>query len=247
MSALVSEIVRRRILLTRAEEDSAAWAAEIEARGAAPVVLPCIECRDVDTPELRARLAAELPRARWLAFTSRRGVAAFARLQDGPPPAALKLAAVGPATAEAATAAFGRVDLLGPGGTASSLADALAAALDAGDRVLAALAENAGPALERTLASAGHSCTRLAVYRTLPVPEQRPRRAVSSLGVDAVFLASPSAVTGFVNRVWLDTTAEVFTIGPSTTEAARAAGLEVTGEASRPGLQGLLEAMRCAT
>ena len=85
------------------------------------------------------------------------------------------------------------------------------------------------------------------MYRTLPVPEQRPRQAVSSLGVDAVFLASPSAVTGFVNRVWLDTTAEVFTIGPSTTEAAQAAGLEVTGEAARPGLQGLLEAMRCAT
>jgi len=67
------------------------------------------------------------------------------------------------------------------------------------------------------------------------------------LGADDVLLASPSAVAGFVNQVRLDRTPGIFTIGPSTTEAARAAGLDVTGEASRPGLRGLLEAMRCAT
>ena len=236
----------RRILLTRAEEDCSAWAAELESLGAAAVVFPCIECEDVDTPELRIRLAAELPRARWLAFTSQRGVAAFAKLRGDPLPPALRVAAVGPATAEAARAAFGRADLVSPGGTAASLAGALGTALGTGDRVLAAVAENAGVALEHTLRCAGHTCTRLDVYRTRPAPERPPRRPVSSLGADAVFLASPSAVTGFVNRVWLDTAPEVFTIGPSTTEAARAAGLEVTGEAPRPGLQGLLEAMRCA-
>ena len=84
------------------------------------------------------------------------------------------------------------------------------------------------------------------MYRTRPAPEQRPRQALSALGADCVFLASPSAVTGFVHRVRLDTAPEVFTIGPSTTEAARAAGLEVAAEAPRPGLQGVLEAMRCA-
>ena len=242
----------RRILLTRAEEDCAAWAAELEARGAAPVVFPCIECEDVGTPALRARLDAELPHARWIAFTSRRGVAAFARRRPGPLPVRLGVAAVGPATAEAARAAFGRVELVGPGGGAAALADALAGGLEAGDRVIAAVAENAGPALERTLAAAGHVCVRLDVYRTRPAPAQRPRRAFSSLGADAVFLASPSAVAGFARRVWLDTTPELFTIGPATTEAARAAGIGVTAEAARPELAGLLEAMqseakRCAT
>ena len=248
----------RRILLTREREDCAAWAAELESLGALPVLFPCIECREIDTPELRERLAAELPRARWLAFTSRRGVAAFARLHGragvqssasaSASPSPVRIAAVGPVTARAAAQALGRADLDGgPGGTAASLGEALAPLLAPRDRVLIAVAENAGRALEAAIASAGGQCTRLDVYRTVPTPPGAPKAASSALGADNVFLASPSAVTGFVNRVRLDTTPGIFTIGPSTTAAARAAGLEVTGEAARPGLGGLVEAMRCAS
>ena len=285
----MSSLAGRRVLLTREEEDCAAWAAEIEGLGAVPVTFPCIECRDIDTPELRARLARELSRARWVAFTSRRGVAAFARLRGGTGrdtgrdpgqgpggdsgrvtgrrpgpipgpgtgpgalPDGLRVAAVGPATARAAAAAFGRVDLAGAAGeaggagTAASLADALAPRLGPCDRVLAVVAENAGRAFEETIRSAGRACLRLDVYRTRPAPARPCKRAASALGADIVLLASPSAVTGFVNQVRLDTAPGIFTIGPSTTEAACAAGLEVTGEAPRPGLGGLLEAMRCAT
>ena len=273
----VTPLAGRRILLTRDEEDCAAWAAEIEDLGAVPVVFPCIACRDIDTPELRTRLAAELPRARWLAFTSRRGAASFARLRGGRPrgatpgrergsapgaalgaapgaappdalPDGVRVAAVGPATAGAAAAALGRVDLAGgPSGTARSLAEALVPRLGTGDRVLLAVAENAGSVFEETIRASGRACTRLDVYRTLPVSERTPRQAVSTLGADDVLLASPSAVAGFVNQVRLDRAPGIFTIGPSTTEAARAAGLDVTAEAPRPGLRGLLEAMRCAT
>lgn len=269
----VTPLAGRRILLTRDEEDCAAWAAEIEGFGAVPLVFPCIVCRDIDTPELRTRLAAELPRAQWLAFTSRRGAASFARLRgerarggapggvlggapsaaaDAAPPDVLpdgvRVAAVGPATARAAAAAFGRTDLAGgPSGTARSLAEALVPRLRIGDRVLLAVAGNAGPAFEETIRAAGHVCHRFDVYRTLPVPERAPRRAASTLRADDVLLASPSAVTGFVNQVRLDRAPGIFTIGPSTTEAARAAGLEVTAEALRPDLRGLLEAMRCVT
>ena len=279
----MSSLAGRRVLLTREEEDCAAWAAEIEGLGAVPVIFPCIECRDIDTPELRARLTRELSRARWVAFTSRRGVAAFARLRggsgrdterdpgrvpgqgqrpgSGPGPGTgpdalpdgLRVAAVGPATARAAAAAFGRVDLAGAAaeaggaGTAASLADALAPRLGPCDRVLAVVAENAGRTFEEAIRSAGRACFRLDVYRTRPAPERPCKRAASALGADVVLLASPSAVTGFVNQVRLDSAPGIFTIGPSTTEAACAAGLEVTGEAPRPGLGGLLEAMRCAT
>ena len=155
---------------------------------------------------------------------------------------------VGPATARAAAQALGRADLDGgPGGTAASLGETLAPLLAPRDRVLIAVAENAGRTLEAAIASAGGECTRLDVYRTVPTPPGAPKAASSALGADNVFLASPSAVTGFVNRVRLDTTPGIFTIGPSTTAAARAAGLEVTGEAARPGLGGLVEAMRCAS
>ena len=175
------------------------------------------------------------------------------------------MAAVGPATARAAVGAFGRVDLAGaagspggPGGpgsfdtadraeTAAALAEALAPRLGPRDRVLLAAAENAGDAFEEVIRAAGRACVRLDVYRTLPVPEPPRKRAASALGADAVLLASPSAVTGFMNQVRLDRAPGIFTIGPTTTEAARAAGLEAAGEARCPSLRGLLEAMRCAT
>jgi uroporphyrinogen-III synthase len=66
---------------------------------------------------------------------------------------------------------------------------------------------------------------------------------MSTLGADNVLLASPSAVTGFVNQVDIDIPINVFSIGPSTSAAARAQGLAVTAEASLPSLTGILEAM----
>ena len=253
-SCPAGELAGRRILLTRERGDCVAWGSELERRGAVPVILPCIERRDADTPELRARLAAELPRAHWLAFTSRRGVTAFAGLRGGgagpePLPEGIRIAAVGPATARAAVEAFGRrADLFGGSdGTAASLAEALVPRLGPRDRVLLAVARNAGRAFERAVASAGRTCVRLDVYRTVPRPALARKHASSALGADNVFLASPSAVAGFVNQVRLDAAPGIFTIGPATTGAARAAGLEVTGEAPRASLDGLLEAMRCAS
>src|SRR5690606_37173508 len=112
----------RRILLTRSAEDSAAWAAELERLGAVPVVLPCITTEPIDTPELRAALAAAVAAADWLVVTSRRGAAAAAELLGAAPrPATLRVAAVGQATGEVAAERLGRVDAVGTG-TAAELA-----------------------------------------------------------------------------------------------------------------------------
>jgi uroporphyrinogen-III synthase len=54
-------------------------------------------------------------------------------------------------------------------------------------------------------------------------------------------------VTGFVNQVAVDISADIFTIGPSTTAAAQAAGLDVAAQAEYPSLEGLMEAMICAS
>jgi uroporphyrinogen-III synthase len=78
----------------------------------------------------------------------------------------------------------------------------------------------------------------------VPAPENAPRRPLSTLQVDNVVLASPSAVTGFVHLVEVDVAAKVYTIGPSTTAAARRAGLAVTAEAREPSFEGILEAMQ---
>ncbi len=178
-------------------------------------------------------------------FTSRRGVEAFVALEPPALPAQCRVAVVGAATAEATKADLGRVDVIGSG-TAAALGATLT---DLGElmlhpRVLLAVAENADATLERTLEAAGATCTRLDVYRTVPAPPAEPRRPLSSLGVDNVVLASPSAVTGFVHQVDIDAPVSFYTIGPSTTAAARQAGLPVTAEAREPSFEGILEAMQ---
>ena len=114
-------------------------------------------------------------------------------------------------------------------------------------RVLLALAENAGDTLERALTVAGARCTRFDVYRTIPAPKAAERRAMSTLGADNVIFASPTAVHGFLQQVAVDVPIKVFSIGPSTSAAVRAAGLRVTAEAREPNLDGILECMQWQT
>jgi uroporphyrinogen-III synthase len=246
MPSAESSLVGRRVLLTRSADDCEEWAAELERRGARPLLLPCIRCEPLDSPELRASLADAAARADWLVLTSRRGVEAFAVLHPEGLPERCRIAVVGSATEAAARKLLGRADLVGRGGTAAGLAATLVmdGELAARPEVLIAVAANAGDALERTLASAGARCTRLNVYRTVPAAATAHKRALSSLGADNVVLASPSAVTGFVQQVEIDADVAIYTIGPSTTKAARALGLDVTAEAREPSLEGLLEAMQ---
>lgn len=257
----MSRVAGRRILLTRSEEDAALWAEALERRGAAAVSLPCIGSEPIVGDTLGAALRNAVSRAAWLVFTSRRGVEAFVRLAgtEVQVPDAVQIAAVGPATAEAVHRAFGRVDLVGERGTAESLADALIAA-GAGDNaadgarshsdtrdtrppsVVLALAENAREVLEQRLRAAGADVQRFNVYRTVPAPSRTPKTRLSALGVDAVWLASPSAVTGLLNQIDIDGSAALVAIGPSTAAAIRARGLAVAAEAREPSFEGLLEA-----
>ena len=251
----------QRVLVTRAAEDCAAWASRLADAGAVPLMLPCIECHPIREPNVRARLAEALPKTDWLVLTSRRGAEAVRQLiatvewspADMEAMAAIRIAAVGPATEAAAASLPGHVELVAPSGTARSLAEALAVRLYthtadgpryARPRCLIAVAENAGNVLEETLEHAGGDCLRLNVYRTTPTAPTTRKQTLSELGADKILLASPSAVTGLMNRLELDAATEILSIGPSTTRAAHAAGLTVTAEAARPSLEGLMEAMQ---
>jgi len=243
----MSALAGKTVLLTRAVDDNAAWAERLAHAGAIPVVLPCIATETIADAATRAALAAALTAADWLVFTSRRGVEAFAALTAEPLDTTVRIAVVGPATAAAATQLLGRVDLTSEAATAAALAHTLAERVARGTRVVLAVAENAGDVFEHTLAPTGAVLTRIDVYRTVPQAPAETKRALSSLGADNVLLASPSAVTGFLNQVDVDCDAAVFTIGPTTTAAARAAGLRVAAQATMPSLDGLMEAMTCAS
>lgn len=250
-----SRLAGRRILLTRSEEDSAAWARELERIGAVPVTLPCIDAEPIGDAAFGRELRDAARAADWLVFTSRRGVDAFVRLAgsdalrqvDARESGAVRgprIAVVGPATAKAATRLLGRVDLVAEHGTAESLAESMISARVSGARVVLALAENARDVLETRLRAAGAECRRFDVYRTVPAAPETPKLALSTFRVDAVWLASPSAVEGFANRVDVDSGVPLVAIGPSTAAAIRERGLVVAAEASTPSFEGLLEATR---
>lgn len=242
----------RTILLTRSEEDARDWRVELEARGGRAVVLPCLAAEAVDDPATRQGLRAALAQAAYFVLTSKNGVHAAAGLLEGVPVTA-PIAAVGPATAAAAGAVFGHVDLVAPDGNAASLGRALlatgtwgSAAARPGDPprpVVVAAADRAGHDLEDVLVPHGIPVVRIAVYRTVPAAARPAKVDLAALGIDAVFLASPSAVEGLLNQATVPPHLPVISIGPTTSAAVRRAGLNLAGEAARPGLDGLLEAL----
>lgn len=234
----MSAVEGLRVLVTRTREDNAEWARRLSALGAEVVELACIETEAVPAQN---ELARALPDADWVAFTSRRGVDAFADALESSrlAHARVRVACVGEATAARARERLGSCDFVAKGGTARALGDELSAAQPRA-RALLALAEDARSELQETLEAAGWRVDRVAVYRTMGAAARSPKLAPK---VELALLASPSAVNGLRALAELPATARVVTIGPTTTAAARAAGYEVHAEARSRDLQGMLDAL----
>ena len=238
-------IAGRRILITRASEDALGWADRLAALGALPVVLPCLISVPVDDSGTREVLPTALRDATWLVVSSPRGASMLAQLAANLP-ARVRVAAVGPATARAAAAHLGRVDLVATSTTSAGLGRELAAliraeASGANTFVVIASAEGGRDDAERILTESGSSVTRVNVYRTIPAPPASVKRDLGTEGIDAVLLASPSAVTGLLNCSRVPPDARIVTIGATTSAAAEAAGLRVAAEARRPNLDSMIE------
>ncbi len=243
-----ASIAGRRILVTRAREDSEAWAKRLAGLGAFPVVFPCLVTEPVDDGATSETLGRALSEAGWLLVPSPRAAACVARLLGGPPPPHVRIAAVGPATAHACESVLDRVDLVAPGTTSASLGAEVGARLaatadPAGAGVVIAGALGGRDEAEEVLRSQGVSVIRVNVYRTLPAPSVERREDLTTVGIDDVLLASPSAVRGLLNTALVPPSARVITIGPTTSSAATAAGLRVFAESRTPTLEGMIEVL----
>lgn len=239
----------RKVLVTRAREDADRWANRLSQLGAVPVVFPCLKFEVINDPSLGRALRHALREARWLALTSARGADAASALLDGRLPDHVRVAAVGPTTARAVIRGLGRIDLVAKSASSAGLGGELAAIVQ-GDTatgpkgVVVTGAIGGREEAEIVLRAAGVAVTRLDLYRTIPVPPATPKRDLGADGIQDVLLASPSAVVGLMNAALLPVGARVITIGPTTTAAARAAGVTVDAEARQPSLEGMLEVMQ---
>ncbi len=238
----------RGVLLCRPAEQAAPLADALVALGARVVVLPLIEVAWTPLEARRAGLE-RLAAASWLVVTSVNGAAsladALARTGVGPP-AGLAVAAVGPATARALTAAGMRVRAGAGAGSAAALAEELLPHASGG-RFLLWQGNLAAPLLAERLRAAGAEVATVVGYRTVEteVDVSPVRQDIEAGAIDAVIFASPSQVRAAVGRLGTRALGRlaVVAMGPSTARAVLAAGLRVDAQAEAPRVDALAAAV----
>src|SRR5262249_33229398 len=118
-----------------------------------------------------------------------------------------------------------------------------------GERVLLARAEQGRDVLPDGLAARGYAVDMLPVYRTVRAqPEPDVVARVVEGRVDAITFTSSSTVTNLCDapRALPSPQPLVVTIGPVTSETARARGLRVDAEADPHTVDGLIDALVAA-
>lgn len=208
------------MIVTRPRAQAEPLAERLRGLGHEVVLCPLIEIEPLGAGPV------EVEGYDWVVVTSANGADELGRRYAGAMP---KLAAVGPGTAEALRGHGLEPELVPVVSTQEGLLEELPR--PAG-RVLVAAAEGA-----RTLLADELGADFVAVYRTRLLRPSEPPHG------DLVVLASGSAARAFA-ALHLDIPA--VSIGPQTTIAAEAAGLEVVAEAATHDLDGLVAAVRSA-
>ena len=230
----------RRVVVTRAREQSADAVAALRDVGAEVVELPVIEFADpADGGAALREVVARLGSYEWVVFTSANAVhRVLALVRDARDFGAARLAVVGAKTAEA-LAAHGLVADLVPG---RFVAEALLEAWPAGTgTVLLPRAEVARDVLPEGLRARGWRVEVVDAYRTVAA---RPSEAewAAAAGADAIMFTSSSTVANYL-AVTDRVPPVVACIGPVTARAAEAAGLRVDVVADESTVESLVAAL----
>lgn len=240
----------KRVLVTRPAHQTADFMVALRGLGAEPISFPTIEIKPVaDSTALDAaidRLAVSASYD-WLVLTSANGVAAFwerllAAGFDSRLLSRLKIAAIGPATAEALAQRSIKPDLIPTVYTAEGVLDAFdELGPVAGLRFLLTRADIARKTLAEGLSERGALVEEIAAYRTVPRASGPPPPVA-----EIVTFTSSSTVQGYVNclagrdptQALQDST--VVCIGPITAATAQDLGLPVHATAQEYTIDGIL-------
>jgi len=208
---------RLRVIVTRARGQLEPLARRIEGLGLEVVRCPLIELEPIGPEHV------EVDGYDWVVVTSPFGARELLRRARG---TLARVAAIGPGTAAVFVEAGVEPALVPAVSTQEGL---LAELPRPAGRVLFAGAESARPLLAEELGADVVPLYRTSALRPDPPPEG-----------DLVVLASASAAEAFAA---LGLTLPAVSIGPETTRAAEAAGVEVVAEAQTHDLDGLVDAV----
>lgn len=254
----------RSILITRAENKGTVLKKNLERRGARVISVPTIRFAPPQDMSPLERALSDINEFHWIIFTSSTAVEFFFDIarEQGVPESAwrqLHFGLVGATTASRLASAGVRGAKLVVAPTASALGHLLLGAdepgaLDRSERCLFAHADIGRTDLQDLLREKGVAFESVIVYRTLAEAPEKAQAffeaADTDAAIDAAVFASPSAFNNFLDMTTPlgDQTIRkrpvpLISIGPTTSQAIRNRGHEVTLEAAPHSSAGLLDAV----
>ncbi len=250
-------LFRKRIVVTRARAQAATFAGKLSNLGAHVLEIPAVKSDLPDNKQDFVDALLALNTYDWLVFTSVNGVAAFFDLffrqfHDMRDLGGAKIAAVGPATAAKLRAFHLQVDLMPKEAIGHKIAEAFTKHSSIENTKICLLrAEKANPDLPLALEALGAIVDDIGLYKTVPETEDffGVAEDFREQGADWLTFTSGSTVEFFHARFDLPKMLHQFprlkiaSIGPETTKAIAALGLQPALEAKEHTTDGLLAAL----
>lgn len=240
------------ILVTRPEHQADELRVLLAARGIATVAVPTVTIDRGSTAGDLDVMLASLDDAAWLVLTSANGADALRermRVTGTRLPRRLRVAAVGPATADALALGGVAVDHVPDAYLTVEIAEGMGDVT--GRRVVLARADAATPDLRAELMARGALVDEVVAYRTIEAPatSREPLAAALRGPLSGVTFTSSSTVRGLVALAApFDATRvralPAWCIGPVTAATARDAGFTVAGTSTEHTAEGLADTIR---
>jgi uroporphyrinogen III methyltransferase / synthase len=242
----------RRIVVTRTRKQASDLSAKLRILGADVYELPTIRVEPPDNLMDFGEMVRDVFQYDWIIFTSANGVDAFFEMfyrlyDDARSIGNVKIAAIGPATAQRIKSFHLSVDLQPKEFIAEAIVDGL---LELGSvenlKFLVVRALGSREVLPKRLVELGGIVDEATAYKTVPEIDDTSgaQERFRSEGADLVTFTSSSTVENFL-ALKLPWPAQIKTasIGPITSETMRKNGLPVDVEAARYDVDGLVSAV----
>jgi len=244
----------QRIVVTRPREQGLPASAGLEALGAEVLLAPTVEIRRLTNPALLDSAIDRLAHYDWLVFTSANGVRFFLerlveRGRDLRVLGHVKLAAIGPSTAQALAQFHLRADLIPESYRSESLAEVLGR-IAPNQKILLARADRGRAILKEELQKLAE-VDQVPVYHNADA-EALPEAVIERIQegtVDWITLTSSAIVTRLHDllpqsaRERLGRDVRLASLSPVTSETARNSGWNVSVEAAEYTWDGLVRAL----
>jgi len=249
-------LLGKKILITRAREQSGEFATRLKKLGAEVIELPTIEMAPPSSWKGVDLAIAQLKSYDWVIFTSANGVKFFfhrlkEKGKDRHSLSGSKICAIGPATAEQLRMKGAQVDYIPKEFVAESILKGFKSMDVKGKQILLARVKKARDVLPQGLKRMGAKVDVVEVYRTIKPRggAMKLKRLLKNKEVDVISFTSSSTVRHFIDLLKKEDLKNLLSgiiiacIGPITAQTVKEAGLKVHIQPKEYTIPGLTQAI----